>query len=514
MKNSSSNKPIISSLRDLGSLSFHKPSHDNRDKLTSSDGRYSPGEKVQIRGQNLLNTRLRFNQQHIDTISQTDKKITIKLPVNMTPFSKNTITVNNQFGQDSISFNSSHYLIGSDTDGNRLHFIRSNPDEKGGFDPGILELEHTRSLFNLVSDDRSFVFSIGVDAKTKSDHASTEQKQLRPLVYTLLLKSIHLNQADKPKSINEFTVKLQSTPISAEIDAKGRLIILGKNDLVLLDVSNPFEPKILSKQLLPLSFSEHDATFVDAVFFNNSRQIALLEAYTNQVFLYDLGPENQLRHASTYSIFKDKRLPLSVDLEIDSNDPEKLWVLLGANFRELGKKIYSEMSDTDSNINEELVEEVIALSLQDNKLVKSQSIKLPDNFVPFYIDYSSEGEFYVSGVNGSFFDSEEVDGWENQLKSFASMLISSVKPGRVLLLEPESQSVKTIVEGVGIYYDVTFIPGKGPAFCLLKLTGSIWAPFVKVAWGMGIQGRGTYSLRDLSMKALFPPYSIGQVNFQ
>jgi hypothetical protein len=219
---------------------------------------------------------------------------------------------------------------------------------------------------------------------------------------------------------------------------------------------------------------------------------------------------NQLQVESQLKLLNSGALPLSVDLEVDYDDTDKLWVLIGQNLRQLGKKVY----DKNLQVEDSTPEQLVALSFTAGHLKKSKTINLPNHFVPFYISSKEPGNFYVSGINGLYFEFEENNDWNKKLKTMASMLLKSVKPGRILSINTETNEITTVIEGVGIYYHITSIPGKGPAFTLLKLSGTIWFPYINVAWGMGIQGRGTYSLRKLDSKVIFPPYSLGQISFQ
>lgn len=499
-------KPQITSVVDNGSLVFYQPVNSVESSpyhKANSDKQYFPGEQLVIRGKNLQNVAVSLDGELLVPTSQQRDFIAIKLPRKMHPFNQHTLKIESADGQDQWSFNSSHFLIGTDTDGNRLHLLKTNPNEKGGFAKKTIEIEQTRAMFNLISQDGGFVFSIGVDSKTKS-------KNGEDIVYGLSFNTIHLNHAKSPKKVSSQTIELNSAPISASIDQHGNVLLLGKTDLLLIDVSNPLEPRVLSQLALPTEADGNETIYTDAVFINQSARIALLETYTNKVSVVSIAMDKTMNIESEFSLFDSSVLPFSIDLSVDPHNDNNLWVLIGPNLRQLGEKIYGDRESEGNTIPEKLV----ALQFVNNKLEKNREILLPDNFVPFFVSHENENQVLVSGMNGSFFEFDEDADWKDKLKVIGPMLMSSVNVGRILSVDPKTDTVTTAIEGVGIYYHVTFIPGKGPAFSLLKLTGAIWFPFVKAAWGMGIQDRGTYSLRNLSTKALFPPYSLGYVSFQ
>ncbi|PCI70132.1 MAG: hypothetical protein COB38_07510 [Gammaproteobacteria bacterium] len=501
--------PIIHKLIDSGQTNVERGKY-NKIVTSQSDSLFSPGEKTIIKGNGFLNSNVILDGQPIASNIISSDYIEIKLPAWLLPFKQHTLEVINSFGKDATTFNSSHYLIGADTDGNQIHFIRTNIETKQGFDKKTLSLNQKSPLFNLLSKDKNYLFSIGIDNKKESkQNANSKNKNF---TYTVGINSVNLSHKNIPKSVNHFQVVLNSKPKALALDDKNTLVILGENDIAFIDVSNPIRPALLNRQQILLTDKKDRTVFVDIGYLTQSNQLVLLEAFSNTLYWYDIDSSSKINLIKTYSIFKNKGLPFTVDLEVDKNNADKLWVLTGNNYRLLGKDIYNEFLGETKEY--QLEPQLLSITLKDNDIFIDKSISLPDHFIPFFVKHINSNELVVSGINGEYFNYSKNDDWIDVLKETASMVVNGVQLGRILKIQITSGKVESTIKGVGIYYDLTYIPGKGVAFSLLKLRGTIWAPFVKLAWGMGIENRGTFAIRALSTKALFPPYSLGEISFQ
>lgn len=496
--------PKIKSLLDVGALPINNIHNLPRQ---FSDKRFSPGEWVAIEGRYLQDATVALNGRSLDVDQRAPNRLLVKLPRHVNPVDAHKLSVTTPYGSDHSNFHSSHYVIGTDTDGSQHYFMRTHHEAKGFIEKERHTVAQKHAMFNLVSNDGGLMYGIGIKAKRK------QGEQYR---FDIEIKTLHLAAADKPETIATNTIIMHSAPLSAQLNDQGQMMIVGKNDMVLLDVGSVAKPTRLAQLDLPLN-EKLDTSYTDATFFDNGKRIAVLETYSNRLSYVDITPDNQLQFKPGVDVLPKQLWPATVDLVVDPQQANQVWVVTGPNLRMIDDAIveqYQMWVNNKPKRNEEPVrEQLIGYRLQNDKFGKTSTLELPERFMPFYATFGPDEQLYVSGMNLDFFATAE-SGSTSWLKNIAGMLWDSVAVGRILKLNPKNNATTTAASGLGLYYHLTVAPELGPVFSLLKLKGTVFPPFVTPAWGMGIGSKGTYALRKLAIKTLVPPYAIGQVSFQ
>ena len=143
------------------------------------------------------------------------------------------------------------------------------------------------------------------------------------------------------------------------------------------------------------------------------------------------------------------------------------------------------------------------------------TLATPEGYMSHFAHALDNGDLLVSTTKLDFIQSEFAEKKNrNALGKLSSFLWDKVAVGRVFQVNTETGDVHSEASGLGIYYDLTYVPDIGAVFSLLKLGPAFSPPFVTPAWGIAIQSTGTYAKRKMSKKFVFPPYSIGFVDYQ
>ncbi|GLS25724.1 hypothetical protein GCM10007877_14380 [Marinibactrum halimedae] len=324
-------KPLIRSLMDLGS--FDLPLGNGVPKHFT-DKRFTPGEWVMIKGKNLGVQQITIDGRDIPVRKYFDSNPLFRIPTGLSPMKTHTLVVSNEYDKTSTQFDTHHYLVATDTDGKVTHLINTDRDEKGGINEEWVELDSDakRPMFNLMSNDSAFLFHM--DVLKRSD----VRLQDGAVTYPVEIHTYHMGAPNEPAKVASFKVLVASTPIDAILSKNNILLLLGKQSVTLVDVSDPVHLKFISHTPLPEN-ENTKTTYVDAAFLDGDRKIALLETYSNQVVLLDASNPQQLKALDTLSLLPEKSIPLSIDLEVDPNDDTQFWVLEGANFRLMGTQL-------------------------------------------------------------------------------------------------------------------------------------------------------------------------------
>lgn len=500
--------PIINSFRDIGAL---VPSTANLKKM-ESDERIFPGELLAISGAHIADCQIEVDGIPTEIEKVLAKEILVRVPLGLNPLKKHTLTITNDFGSASLEFFSQHYIIASDTDDNRLHFMRTHAEEKGHIEMDTaykMELDHKRVMLTLLSPSGGFLYSFGTEEKQSSKQSVSGN------LFQVSLKLIHLAAQGEPKELKELSLKLHSQPVAVTMADENHLLLIGSRDVAILDVSDELTPKLVHRfDLTPALEEPH---YIDAIALNGGRHLVALESLSNQLVVYDLADIRQPELINRVAIYPGLELPVTVDLEADPNSPNQFWVLAGSNLRSLASNLLTETQKLLTEKEKELgkvPEQLVQFTLENQQLQAKDTIPLPENFVPFFARFGSNEQLYVTGVNGNFIDFETMEFDLSLFKKLMGGLFNTVQFGRVLQITPATQEVTNHAQGLGLYYHLDYLEEFGPIFSLYKMGGTIWAPYVKVKWGVGVKSRGTFGIRDGHYKVIFPPYSVGHISVQ
>jgi hypothetical protein len=501
--------PKITGLTDLGGLDIPL---GGGIPTQFSDERFSPGEWVLVRGTNLGATSIDIDGVAVNVNYYFGGNPLIQVPKHLAPLKQHKLTLQTALGSTTTEFYTSHYISAMDTDDRKIHLIRTHHDAKGGVEEEWLQLEGKmdRPLFALVSPDSRFLYAIGIKKEIPEIYSGINSYQLEIVTY-------HLAYPNKPSVIHSWVVDLGSSPIDATLNSSGTLLLLGKRSFAVVDVSNPANMRLMGSKKLPDNAGR--TTFVDAVFLNQKKQMAFLETYSNTVYLFENNAEKKFPLLNSLKLLPSKTIPLSVDLEVDNKNDNEFWVLEGPNYRLSGdslEKVYKALMKKESpDESERYVSQLQKVQMGENSMSLAKTLKLPDNYVSFFSKFSQDGRMLVTMTKLDFINVQaDEDSGKNLLKKMTRFLWDAISIGRVISLNTETGSYETAANGVGLYYDLVDVPDIGPVFSLLKFGPSFSFPYMAPSWGVGIKSTGTYAKRAMNGRAIFPPYSVGFVDYQ
>lgn len=502
-------KPAIKKIIDLGGLdiplaSEHLPKH-------FSDQRFSPGEWVLIQGENLSARELFIDNKRVSVDRYYGRLPLIQIPTGLSPLKEHQISINTDFGKASYSFHTQHYIAATDTDGKTTHLIRTNAKSEGGVEEWLsLTSDADRPMFNLISADSRFLFSINID-----DRAEVNQDaEMHSFVMEII--TYHLAAPNSPAEIARFKTEIGSTPIDAVINSHNKIILLGKNSLTLVDASNPHQLQNNAQFMLPKN--KERTAFVDAAFVDNNKKIVALETYSNSLVLLDIESPN-ISLLDQMHLLPTKTIPLSIDIEVNPENSQEFWVLQGSNYRLANKKLialYKKILQKKEAVeSEKPVNQLQKLRVNQNKLELSSTLKMDNKYAYYYSTFGQDGRLYLSSTKLEWFISTQDKKPKNLLGNIGSKVWDTVSIGRIIALDTQTEKVQTIASGFGIYYHLVDVPDIGPVFTLAKIGPSPLAMMmVQPYWGVGVKSTGTYAKRKMDKYAIFPPYSLGFIAYQ
>lgn len=451
IKPQSNDAPQIKALRDLGGLELIAgqsiPEH-------LSDKRYSPGEWLMLEARGLGVESLYIDDIAVNVEWYFDGNPIFRLPSGLSPRKEHQLRLSNNGADASMQFNSSHFIVATDTDGKRVHLVRTNPRHEGGVEEDWIELDDklARPMFAVVSNDSRFLFVINIaDKKEENVFSGTHAYILEAHVY-------HLAAPNKPKRIKVMEFDIDSSPVDAYVNERNELLIAGVRSYSVVDVSDALNPALKAKASLPALGEK--TVYVDALFFNNNQNIAFLETYQNSVVVVENAPELNYPVVETLALLPNKSIPLVVDLERDARDESSFWVLEGPNLRLAGKSVknmYRRIFKSESAApNEQLVHQLQRVTLESDRLILGSSIATPEGYMSHFAHALDNGDLLVSTTKLDFIQTEfaEKDN-RNALGRLSSFLWDKVAVGRVFQVNTETAEVRSEASGLGIYYDLT-----------------------------------------------------------
>lgn len=503
-------KPVIKGIIDLGGLDI--PLHSKTLPKEFSDKRFSPGEWILIEGKNLGATQIEIDQKIIIVERYYGHQPLIRIPTGLSPLKKHRLTLTTQQGTAEFLFHTQHYIAATDTDGKQTHLIRTNAEQKGGIEEEWLTLDSDadRPMFNLISSDSHFLFSINIDDRADINHDDEMHS------FVLEIVTYHLAAPDKPAAIAKFKTEIGSTPIDAVINSHNKIIFLGKNSLTLVDASNPLSLQNNASFILPKN--KERTTFVDAAFVDNNKKIVALETYSNSLVLLDIETP-VISVLDRINLLPTKAIPLSIDIEVNPENSQEFWVLQGYNYRLANKSLmalYKKILQNKEVIeSEKPVNQLQKLRVNQNKLELSSTLKMDNKYAYYYSTFGQDGRLYLSSTKLEWFLSTQDKKPKNLLGNIGSKVWDTVSIGRIIAVDTQTEKVQTLASGFGIYYHLVDVPDIGPVFTLAKIGPSPMAMMmVQPYWGVGVKSKGTYAKRKMDKYAIFPPYSLGFIAYQ
>lgn len=499
--------PKIALVKDISALT----PVDAVGNAVTSDGLIYPGEHLLIEGQWLTGAAITIDNIPLAALTHSDTLIRVQVPRGLSPISEHQLRLTTPLGQASYVFDSSHYIAAADTDDNRIHLLRTDRKQKGYIDKHSVKgatIDHQRVLLTQLSPSAALLYSFGIDDKVPLKTPSGR------FDYQISMQITDLTAPETPQVYNTVQLSLHSQPVAVSMLDTETLMLVGAKDIALVSVTDEAAPSQVTRFDL-LNFSD-DYHYIDAIAISAGNTLVALETYHNQLVHYDLSERTHPVLISQTPLYPELSLPVSVDLEADAEHPERFWVLAGGNLRTLRAGVTEQFQSmfVEGEESADIPYQLRQFAQLENQLVEQKQIELPHQFVPFYAHHRAGQPIYVSGINGEFVDFETLDLDLDLLKKLVGGLFGTLQFGRILAVDPNAQTVSDYAKGLGLYYHLDSMPGTGPVFPLYKLSGSMFAPFVKVSWGIGVKSRGTFALRNGHYKSIFPPYSVGHITVQ
>ncbi|MDO3381129.1 hypothetical protein [Gilvimarinus algae] len=506
-----SDKPSILQLVDLGGLDIQNgggvPVHFH-------DSEFSPGEWVLVRGKNLGVSSVSVDGLRVPVKQYFGNYPLFKIPVGLSPVNEHTLVIENEYGESRSTFTTKHYLFANDLDDSKTHILQVDRNSEGFIREEWLELESPadRPLFTIVSNDSRFLYQMDVGKRSGEslmDEADT---------YPVIVRTFHLAAPQRPEKVAESELAVGSVPIDSHLSGDNTLLLLGKQSFTLVDAADPLSLSTLSHTALPFN-EDGSTTYVDAIFLDNDKKLALLETYSNRVVLFDVSDRASPKLIDEVQLLPSKTVALSIDLEPVPDNPTAFWVLEGPNYRVAGSKLadmYKRIVlDRDISESRSLLSQLQRVAIADNKLVLDRRVSLPEGFASYFSVFGEDGRLYITQTKTDFFNVDMEEGSPKTiLKRVGDLVWENMSLGRVVAFDLETEAVETISRGVGIYYHIVDVPGIGQVFTLLKFGPSFSFPYLTPNWGVGVKTTGTYAKRKMNRRAAFPPYSIGFIAYQ
>jgi hypothetical protein len=499
--------PRIDRLVDLGALPLGEAGELD---LTNHDERFTPSEWVAVVGSGLHGAALSLDGAALPIGGYLEGgSVLVRLPAELTP-AKHTLLAKTADGASEASFDSLTYVIGSDTDGNSIRFLRIGAAGKDRVDDPELSVAQKGTLYHAFSPDGSILYSLGLSAK---------KQEGKSISFVTELALIHLGAANKPQSIGSTSFTMSSHPSGIAITRDGLMLILGTHELVLFTLEDPRSPQQIGA--LSLSSDPQDR-FLEMALLREGRAVALLEVTDNRTVVVSLEDPKQPRAIAELDLGPAKDAPFSVDLSADPTDPNAFFVLQGLNLRLGGKKIEEGQGAIAGLIGmAERKEEkpayelpkkgrLVGVRLGEGVLEKTSELPLPDEFLPLFCVPSPDGRFYVSGVSPGALETSSFEAAATSLLGFVK---DTVQLGKIASIDRSGGS-SIAVQGVAVFFDVDLLPNGELIYSGMRITGKVLPPFVAVKWGVGVGRSGFYGLHEVDYGYVVPPYTYGQVSVQ
>lgn len=513
-KGPSSDPPRIDRLVDLGAL----PSSGEGDlDQSESDGRFFPGERVAVIGRGLHGVALELDGEPLPAIGYLEGgSVVVRLPPSLSPRRDHRLTA----GDASTTFASSLYVIGSDTAGDALRFLRVGPPgpKKRVEDPN-LSVEQPRSLFHALSPDASLLYALGIEEK---------RGRGKDAVFVAEIGTIHLGAGGGPKRVGTTRLELSTQPTG--IAVRGALMVVLSNDeLVTLSLRDPLGPKELGR--VSIANKDNDR-HIDLLLLGDTA--VLLEVTDNRVQTVSLASPAEPVVTGSLLLGPAEGFPFSTDLIPDPTDPAAFYVLQGVNVRTatrkvsegrdglvgLGKKGWDALTGGDAEETPEAPTfrvpkrgRLVRVRMVERSLTKDGMIELPEDFVGMFAVPGEDGAFYVSGVAPGALDAEKLDASLDGAAQILRFLKDSVQLGKIVRVDRTGES-ETVVQGVSVFFDLDLLPEGKLVYSGMRLSGRLSPPFVGVNWGVGLEGGYFYGVNKLDTDYFIPPYTYGQVSVQ
>jgi hypothetical protein len=512
--------PKIEKLMDLGGL----PLADGKLETKYQDERFTPAEWVAVVGQGLHDAAITLDGAALPIGGYLDGgSVLVRLPGNLAP-AAHEIAVKSAAGEARASFDSLTYVIGSDTDGDKIRFLRIGAQGQARVDDPELSVGQKGTLYHALSADGSVLYGLGITDKKKGNEE---------IVYSTDIAMFHMGGKNVPEALGSITFPMTSHPTGIAVAQGNLLLILGTGELVLFKI--PDDPRKFPEPIgkLPLA-KKRDDRFLEMALLQNGLSVAVLEVNDNWVSVISIADPTKPKKIAELELGPAHDLPFSVDLAVDPTDPNGLFVLQGLNMRLGGKKVEEGKNAVtglvkaayDLALGKPAPEKqeapkvdlpktgrLIGLKLADTGLSKTTELPLPEEFLPLFCVPVPDGRFFVSGVSPGALETSSLDASIDGAGKLLGFVKDTVQLGKIAVIDRSGKS-SIEVQGVAVFFDVDVLPGGELVYSGMRISGKVLPPFLAVKWGVGVGSSGFYGLQELDYGYVIPPYTYGQVSVQ
>ena len=506
--------PEIEEVIDLGGLPI-VPSEKGKVDESHSDNVFTPGEWIAIKGKYLSNSNIHIDNTPITIHYELNRHkrkgvrtLVAKIPTGLKKFTSHQLTVSSPHGKDSFEFNTQHYIVGSDPKGNTLQLLKTNVNVKGFIEPRRQKIEQENPLFTQFHPDGNLLYSIGFSPKKG---AKPDQ---------IHLNTIHLAESPQPVSVASTFIEASSPPTNVSLQDNWLLIVTQKGWLIF-DIENALEPLLITQHSIETVLNKKAAHLIDGALLKNHHSLLLLDSYNNRLILVDISKPNSPQASKVISLFPSAKEPVVIDLVTSQTSDNQFWIIGGRNVHKHQRipKItnYRKMFSIDPNTKESLTRyqafsKILPVEVENGQLKLNPQIDLPEHHLPLF-GAEDEENLYLSTIDIGFFGNGGFSD-KSLFRHVSQLLYQDFQVGNILKIHKSSGDHEIIAKGIHIPYNLQYDPELGLVYTQLKMSNMKAFPHVRVEWGMKIQIRGSYGLRNENHKHLFPPYSLGEIAIQ
>lgn len=538
--------PSIERTQDLGGLPLPAVGQLS---VEHSDGLYTPGEWIAVHGQNLTaDSRIVIGGRAAQVAGFLEGgALLTRLPRGVPP-GPQMVQIDNGMGTAKTSILTAVYAFGGDAQGNAVRIRRMVAQGTDGsdFEDVAFDVLFPLARFVALSPDGAILYvlqeptsELAQPESTDSSSAATPADATKTVVSELLV--LHLGGKGGPRALQRMPLALQGKPTGLVVGPFGQLVVLQKRQLTVVDASTPLALHPLAQ--LPLAAPEQERELIDAEFVGDGRQLAVLEAFANQIHLIDLHQPSLPQVVTGISLSQAYEQPFSIDLALGA-DGQSLWVLQGPNLRLAGKRLVDGLSGAWRDVKamelkaagktlgqtavgtamlpSESLSRLQLVQLIEGQLQVVKSIPLPPEVFPFFVQPDYQGSLYVSGVNrkNQFTDLEASLAGVGKL---LGALKNTAQLGLVLKVSADTGAVTTAVQGVAIYYDLALLPTGQILTSTVRLGPGYIPPRLTLDWGFEVPGRSFAKLREVAntglkitdaVQRMLPPYRYERIGVQ
>lgn len=489
-----SEPPRIAKLRDLG-LTDLPPG--KRVPLKGGDDCLVPGELVAVEGRGLgAGTALTIDGRPLTIVAHlVGGGVVARLPRGLTPGPARTLRATTTLGKTETTCAVHGWVIVADSDGDQLRFVRlTGESDKAPFADGSapgLGLTSVRAI--AVAPDGARCYAI--------QGRAVKDALLGRSTNTIALVTVDMVAPEEPRQISSRDLDLPSPPERLAALPGGRLAVLCRRHLVLVDPAT--EVGVIATTELP---GGDGACYAALALLRGGARLMALDVIGNRVVAIDLDPEPRI--AAEVALLPDTKLPWSVTVVADPAG-EDAWAVLGPNHRTIVERMgFGEPGGVTPTI-----PRVVRLSAAEGSLTVSPLAELSADFLPIHASFA-DGIIWVSGVASM---SERLRGLERNLEGLrkaVTLVASTARLGQLMRVDAESGSVVTALRGMVVYTTTAGLADGRPVCAILRLRPHVFPPSIGVDYGIECAGEGFVRLRELSWWTVVPPYGLGELAVQ